>query len=127
LGRTELPENVKDFVERHLTAAAQAELLLLMHREQERTWTAAAMSAELRTDVDHAEQLPEPLAVDGLLQRKGDDYRYQPRTTRLSAAADAFVAAYPTYRVAIISLIYSKPGPSMRDFSDAFRLRDEED
>jgi hypothetical protein len=127
VGQTRLPNDVEDFVERHLSAAAQAEALILLHREREKSWTAASVSEELRIDAEHAEQLLAPLAADGLLVRKGDRYRYGPRTARLTAAADAFVAAYPTYRVAIISLIFAKPRPSVRNFSDAFRLRSEDD
>jgi hypothetical protein len=121
-----LPKDLQDFVERHLTAAAQTELLVLMHREPERSWTAATASRELHIDAEHAEQLLAPMAADGLLQRKDDGYRYRPRTARLSVALDAFVAAYPAYRVAIVSLIYSKSRPTIRD-SDASRPRDEED
>lgn len=106
-----LPKDVRAFVERHLTESAQAQLLLLMHRERERSWTAAAASRELRIDVEHAEQLLAAMAADGLLQHQHDAYLYGPRTAGLSAAADAFVAAYPAYRVGIISLIYSRSPP----------------
>lgn len=127
MGQTKLPKDVENFVERHLSAAAQAEALLLVYRERDKSWTASAVGEQLRIDAEYAEQLLAPLAADGLLQRKGDAYRYGPRTTPLAAAVDAFVAAYPNYRVAIISLIFSKPRPSIRDFSDAFRLRSEDD
>lgn len=120
-----LPRRVEAFVERHFATAAQVQVLLLLHGDRERSWTAEAIARELRIDPDHAELLLAPLAESGLLRKNGG-YRYHPRSPRLSDDADAFVALYSTYRVAIIQHIFSKPRRSLRDFSDAFRLKEEE-
>lgn len=122
----ELPQEVRAFVECHLVTGAQADVLLLVHRDADRVWIAGAVGRELRIDGKQAEQLLDRFVTSGLLRREADGYRYEPRTRRLADVADAFVALYPTYRVAIISLIFSKPSGSIRDFSDAFRLRDED-
>ena len=121
----ELPPEVSAFVERHLTTGAQADVLLLVHADPNRTWTSAAVGRELRIEEKQADQLLTGFVRTGLLRRGRDGYRYEPRTRRLAEVADAFVALYPAYRVAIISLIFSKPSGSIRDFSDAFRLRDD--
>lgn len=123
---SKLPRRVEAFVERHFATGAQVHVLLLLHGERERPWTAEAIARELHIDPEHAELLLAPLAESGLLRREKETYRYHPSTARLSNEAEAFVAAYPTYRVAIIRLIFSKPRRSLRDFSDAFRLKEEE-
>ena len=122
----ELPREVRAFVERHLVTGAQAEVLLLVHGDADRVWQASTVGRELRIDERQAEHLLDRFVSSGVLRRETDGYRYEPRTRKLAEVAGDFVALYPTYRVAIISLIFSKPSGSIRDFSDAFRLRDED-
>jgi DNA-binding IclR family transcriptional regulator len=123
---SKLPRSVEAFVERHFATGAQVQVLLLLHGQRERAWTVDAIARELHIDQEHAELLVVPLVESGLLSGGKAGYRYDPRTARLADEGDSFVAAFPTYRVAIIRLIYSKPRRSLRDFSDAFRLKDEE-
>jgi hypothetical protein len=123
----ELPSEVRAFIVRHLTSGAQLEVLLLLHRQRDRPWSAAAVGRELRIDPEQAGWALSRLAAHGLLG--GDEeseYRFEPRLRRKAHAIDALAALYPTYRVAIISLIFSKPSGPMLDFSDAFRLREED-
>jgi hypothetical protein len=118
---------MRAFIVRHLTSGAQLEVLLLLHRQADCTWSAAAVGRELRLDAEQAGWALSRLAADGLLG--GDEesgYRFEPRLRREAHAVDALAALYPTYRSAIISLIFSKPSGPMRDFSDAFRLREED-
>lgn len=125
LGRVELPATLQAFIERRFTSAAQVEILLLLHRERE-GWSAATVARELRFHPDQAQQLLTELAKNGLVAHDVDIYHYAPRTAELAASVDALAEFYPSFRMAIISLIYSKPDRSIRDFSRAFRLRDED-
>jgi hypothetical protein len=125
LGRVELPATLRTFIERHFTSAAQVEILLLLHRERE-GWSAATVARELRFHTDQAQQLLTELAKGGLVDEDVEIYHYAPRTAELAARVDALAEFYPSFRMAIISLIYSKPDRSIRDFSQAFRLRDED-
>ena len=118
---------MRAFIVRHLSSGAQLEVLLLLHRHRDRAWSATAVARELRIDSEQAAWVLSRLATDGLL---GGDreagYRFEARLRRKASAVDALAALYPTYRVAIISLIFSKPSGPMQDFSDAFRLREED-
>jgi hypothetical protein len=116
---------LRAFIERHLTTAAQVDVLLLLHRERQ-AWAAAAVAKELRIDAHQAEHLMVLLAKAGLLQKDDDVFRYAPRTAALAARVDDLAEQFPAFRVAIISLIFAKPGASLRSFSDAFRIRDED-
>ena len=123
----ELPGEVRAFIVRHLTSGAQLEILLLLHRHRDRSWSAAAVGRALRIDLEQAAWGLSRLAAHGLLGGDGEsEYRFEPRLRRKAQAVDALADLYPTYRVAIISLIFSKPSGPMRDFSDAFRLREED-
>lgn len=115
-----------DLIERHFATASQVDVLLLMHAQPDRLWDGAAVGKELRIDDVQAEQMLSRLARHGLLRRSDDAYRYAPKDDRLSEAIDALAELYPTYRVAIVSLIFSRPRGPIRDFSEAFRLREKD-
>lgn len=123
---TEFPSEVRAFIERHITTGAQLEVLLLLHGDPDRHWTAAAVGRELRIDAEQSEKALARLAADGLLTLEEPGYRFAPHRTRKAELVATLAALYPTYRVAIISLIFSKPSGPIRDFSEAFRLKEED-
>ena len=60
----------------------------------------------------------------GLLrEREPGCYQYAPRTPELHAVVTRVDEMYRQRRVAVITLIASKPIESVRAFSDAFRIR----
>ena len=63
------------------------------------------------------------LDADGLLSRTGERFRYSPPDEEVERAVDGVAESYASYRVAVIGLIFSKPGDHVRDFPEAFRLR----
>lgn len=122
----EFPPEVRALVERHLTSAAQLEVLLLLHRDPAQGWSAAGVGRELRIDADQAGAALGHLAAAGFLIEDGSGHRFAPRRRRAAETVDALAALYPSYRVTIISLIFAKPSGPIRDFSDAFRLKEED-
>lgn len=120
------PSGLRAFIERCLTSAIQLEVLLLLHGERDRTWTATDVSRRLQVEVDQAETAIAHLAGNGLVAREDAGYRLAPARPRDADLVDTLAELYPTYRVAVISIIFSKPAGPVRDFSEAFRLRDEE-
>lgn len=127
MSEAEFPKEVQAFVERHLTSGAQLEVLLLLHADTARTWTPTAVGRELRIDPDQAEAALARLATDKLLSREEGGYRFAPVRAKKASLVDALARLYPAYRLRIISFIFSKPARPMREFSDAFRLREEAD
>ena len=120
------PSDLRAFIERCLTSAIQVEVLLLLHGERDRTWTATDVSRQLQVEADQAETAMAHLARNGLVAHERAGYRLAPARRRDADLVDTLVELYPTYRVAIISIIFSQPTGPIRDFSEAFRLRDEE-
>ena len=55
-------------------------------------------------------------------------YVYSPSSAHAAKIVEELSVLYKIRRVTIITLIYSKPSEQIRDFSDAFRFKkDEED
>jgi hypothetical protein len=124
LGRKELPASVRDLVARHFGSASDVDTLLLLFRE-DHGWTASTVARELRLNVDQAASILARLSQSGLLKAEGESYLFHPRDPSLVEAVRTLAELYPAYRFAVVSLIYP-PSGSIRDFSDAFRLRKED-
>ena len=119
-------DQVRRFINGHISSVAQLEILLLLQTNPQQKWTVEQIVHELRTGVAGTQQEVNLLSRSGLLQQEGPDrYFYSPSTPELHAAAVAVAQAYLIRRVTVIGLIFAKPPDSLRAFSDAFRLRKE--
>ena len=119
-----LPEDVHSFLHQNIESVEQLEVLLLLWRAPERGWT----SDEVATAVySHPSSVVRRLAMllgQGLLrEREPGCYQYAPRTAELHATVTRLDHIYRERRVAVITLIASKPIENVRAFSDAFRIR----
>ena len=121
---TPLPDDVRQFLHQNIESVEQLEVLLLLWRTPNRGWT----SEEVATAVySHPSSVIRRLAMllgQGLLrEREPGCFQYAPRTGELHAAVTHVDQVYRERRVAVITLIASKPIENVRAFSDAFRLR----
>jgi hypothetical protein len=123
------PEDVKRFVVEHIDSVEQLEVLLLLRADPSREWDAAAVSHALCTSPESVAKRLAGLRTRGLLaggEGDGGRYRYGPATAEHDRLAGALAEAYRERRVAVITLIYSKPADQVQAFADAFKLRKEE-
>ena len=119
-----LPDDVHLFLYQNIESVEQLEVLLLLWRAPERGWT----SDEVATAVySHPSSVVRRLAMllgQGLLrEREPGCYQYAPRTAELHDTESRLDHMYRERRVAVITLIASKPIENVRAFSDAFRIR----
>ena len=119
-----LPEDVHRFLHQNIDSVEQLEVLLLLWRTPERGWS----SDEVATAVySHPSSVVRRLALllgQGLLrEREQGCYQYAPRTADLHDIVTRLDHVYRERRVAVITLIASKPIENIRAFSDAFRFR----
>jgi DNA-binding IclR family transcriptional regulator len=119
-----LPEDVQHFVHQNIDSVEQLEVLLLLWRSPERGWT----SEDVATAVySHPSSVVRRLALlldQGLLREPAPGcFQYAPRTAQLHQTVTHLDHMYRERRVAVITLIASKPIENVRAFSDAFRIR----
>jgi hypothetical protein len=125
-----LPEVVRRLIVDHIDSVEQLEILLLLYKQQGRSWTAEAVARELRVAPLSAGERLEDLRHDALVTRlEGDpvQYRYVPGNAKLDEAVAGLATAYAERHVTVINLIFSKPVDKIRTFADAFRLRKDDD
>lgn len=117
---------MQEFLRRYIDSVEQLEILLLI-RASGRSWTAGEMTRELSTSIESATSRLESLSRSGLLAvtdaESAQSYSYHPADDRVRRSVDEVADLYPRRRVAVIAFIFSAPDETLRDFSDAFRLR----
>jgi hypothetical protein len=122
----DLPERVRRFLQDHISSVMQLEVLLRLRNERDRSLSPMQLSRELGGSVDLVLGSLVELHRSGLVvQESGDDllYRYQPKNPSLGTAVDEVAGAYAARKVAIVSEIFRPPDASLRNFSEAFRVR----
>jgi len=123
-----VPEEVRRFVLQCIDSVEQLEVLLLLHGSPAVVWSAEAVATTLYSNPDSITRRLNGLHARGLLAAtEVSSYRYLPRTPELDATVSLVADTYRLRRVAVITVIASKPMENVRAFSDAFRLRKKDD
>jgi hypothetical protein len=126
-----LPPQVRALIVDRISSVVQLEILLLLHAEPARSWTADDAATHFRIDPTWAEAQFTELAAQGLVRPlsggSATTHQYAPKTADLARAVSDLSKAYNDMRVSVISLIYSKPTDTLKSFADAFRIRKDKD
>jgi len=125
---TEFPVEIEQFIAQHIESLAQLETLLLMRREAERAWTGSELSRQLYVTPEVCTGIISDLERRGFVVRDAastDAFRYRSAGADVDRLVDQLAGLYHQRRVAVITLIYSKPVKKVQTFADAFRLRKE--
>lgn len=119
-----LADAVHRFLYHNIDSVEQLEVLLHLRRSPERGWTADEVARELYSHPSSVQHRMSSLAGRGLLRElEPACFQYAPRSRELHDTVSAVAEAYRERRVAVITLIASKPIENVRAFSDAFRIR----
>jgi hypothetical protein len=120
--------DVKQFIDRYIESLAQLEALLLMRNNPHQSWNAAEIAKSLYIPQEMAVTLLADFVRQSFITGKPASegrYIYNANDPNLDQLVNKVASAYQERRVAIISLIYSKPLIKVQTFADAFRLRKE--
>ena len=112
-----LPPALRAFIDRRLASALQVEVLLLLRDRPDHAWTAEAVGRELRVEPGQADAALTHLAGQDLLDHAGRRYRLAPKRPEESAMVDELASAYAKFKVAVVSVVFSRPGGPVQDFT----------
>jgi len=119
-----LPQDVHQFLYRNVESVEQLEVLILLLEHPDRGWSPEEVA---RTLYSHPASIARRLAMllgqDLLREIEPGCYQYAPRTGELHDTVLRVAEMYRERRVAVVTLIASKPIENVRAFSDAFRIR----
>jgi DNA-binding IclR family transcriptional regulator len=119
-----LPADVHRFLHDHIESVEHLEVLLLLTRPPERGWSATEVAETLYSHPSSIKLRLARLLGQGLVREIEEGcYQYSPKTAELHTTVQRVAECYHERRVAVITLIASKPLDNVRAFSDAFRIR----
>lgn len=99
-------------------------MLLLLRRNQDRTWTADQLVMELRANAPLVADVLKTFETAGLVsQPEPALYAYTPASPTLDAYCERLDEAYRERPVSVINAIVSAPNDKLQSFADAFRLK----
>ncbi|HEX3704946.1 MAG TPA: hypothetical protein VHU82_16575 [Vicinamibacterales bacterium] len=126
----DIPRPVRRFLARCVDTVEQLEIILLLQRHPERSWNALEVGEALGLDHRAVARDLEQLGTRDLLDvRLGADvrYRFSPGAPEAAAAAQRAAEAYRVSRGAVLAFVTAGRYRSLQDFSDAFRLTEDDD
>ena len=119
-----IPEDVRRFLLQCIDSVEQLEVLLHLYRTPEQAWSCDSIALALYSNPASIARRLAGLYSNGLLTLESSStYRYQPKTAELDVTVSHLAETYRQRRVAVITVIASKPMENVRAFSEAFRLR----
>jgi hypothetical protein len=126
----DLPQRVRRFLARCVDTVEQLETILLLQRHPDRSWSAADVGEALGLSHRGVANDLEVLGSRDLLDvRLGADvrYRFSPGAPDVAADARQVAEAYRVSRGAVLAFVTARRRRSLRDFSDAFKLTEDDD
>jgi len=116
-----IPDDVRDFILRHIDSVAQLEALLLLRANGSQDWDVARTAARLYTGEEEIRKVLAQLCADGLLSCRENIYHYEcPPDVR--ATVDRLAEVYRRHLIPVTNIIHTKPR-RIREFADAFKFR----
>jgi hypothetical protein len=118
-------EDLTAFVAKTIGSVWALELLLLLKREPQRSWTTEVLIREMRgSQVVIADALKMLQEAGLVAQDSAGAHRYQAASEHLDQLASELEKAYATKPMTVIKAIVAAPSDKLRIFSDAFKFKD---
>jgi len=124
---SELPEELRRFIQSNVPTYVAAELLLFLAQHPDKQWTPDEIVNEIKPSVITFSAVKEYLALfvaQGLVvEIPGARYQYQTASPEVKAAVNALAKAYNERPVTLIRTIYDLAKSKIQSFADAFKLK----
>lgn len=115
----------RTFINKNITSVEQIEVLLILHANPHRAWTAPEISAILRSSPYAIESRMPGLIAAKLAKALDSGFQYA-ASGRAHAFVELLQTEYGERRFSVIELVFSKSDP-LQSFADAFRLKEGDD
>lgn len=116
-----VPNEVRDFIQRHIDSVAQLEALLLLRANPDAEWDVPRTARRLYTSEQEIADVLARLSADKLLSHDNGLYRYE-CSLEMQELVDRVSAVYSRQLIPITNMIHAKPR-RIRQFADAFKFK----
>jgi hypothetical protein len=117
-----IPDEVRDFILRHIDSVAQLEALLLLRANPGESWTVGGAAKRLYAGEPEIADVLTRLCEDGLVSVADSIYRYDAATAGQRSLVDRLADVYSRHLIPVTNMIHAKPR-RIREFADAFKFR----
>ncbi len=120
-----LSQPLQSFLQQRLASIEQIEIVLLMHGDRARSWSAPEVAAQLRMPPESAAMRLFLLASGGMLLFEATGvprYRYGGGDPETDALVGELAEVYPVNKSAVAALIGAPVDP-LQSFADAFKFK----
>jgi hypothetical protein len=117
-----IPDDLGNFILRHIDSVAQLEALLLLRAHADEGWDTKQTATRLYASEHEVSEALAQLCSDGLLDCSEGIYRYRGGTAEQRAMVDRLADTYSRHLIPVTNMIHAKPR-RIREFANAFRFR----
>lgn len=117
-----IPDDLRDFILRHIDSVTQLEGLLLIRANPAQRWDVGGVTRRLYAKESDVGAALTRLCAQGLLACRDDAYRYEPQSEQMRGLVDRLATTYARLLIPVTEMIHNKEH-HIRDFADAFRFR----
>lgn len=125
MSKHHISDGLRTFIKDKIQTVLRLEVLLLLHEQQSRSFSAAEVANELGFESEPAQRQLTALEAIGLVVHSGtaeSKYKYHPVDATLRSTVEKLAVAYSTQRVPILSIILAEQPDRTRLFAEAFRI-----
>lgn len=121
-----VPEDVTEFILKHIDSVAAIEALLLVRSRSDHDWSIDELAKRLYITEDQTMAVLSSLCNSALVvELEGNPlrYRFQVASKNLERIVTRVAEVYAKHLVPVTNLIHSKPTSRVQQFADAFKFR----
>jgi hypothetical protein len=126
-----LPEDpltpvVRQFLRDHIQSIEQLEILQVMQREPQRSWSSDELYDVIRSNGASIASRLAQFAQANLIEENASEpgrFLFKPRTEELGTAVAETLETYRVRSVLVIETIFKPPTDAAQRFADAFRFK----
>jgi hypothetical protein len=122
-----LSETLQGFLRERLPSTEQVEIVLLLHGDTARAWSAPEVAQRLGTPPESTAMRLFLLASNGVIVFDGSGglprYRYAPTDAAVSTLVTELAQEYAARPEAVYDLVGTPTRDPLRSFADAFKLK----
>lgn len=119
-----LPEDLAQFIRKHVRSLSALEILLQIYQTRERPWTPEDLNRELRSSRQLVAEVLSRFERSELVARDAvGRYQWAPASPELQRMVVHLEEAYATYPFSVIKTIYATQVEHIQALADAFRMK----
>lgn len=117
-----VPDEIREFILKHISSVAQIEALLLVRSNPTERWSTSQIAKRLYTSEAEVTAALERLCAAGLLTLVDNTYRFEGISPEKVVLVENLLTEYTRHLIPVTNLIHAK-SHRIRSFADAFRFR----